>query len=706
MENWFSGLSVRLRLYLSFSLAALLVLAVSAAGLNGLATTEQHVHSVVDRIYPVNSAATNLAEQLYRTTTAMGVFLKTREEGDGKLYQRENRRLQPALDSLHTAFGNLATPELIAQYEPIAQHLTRLVGYEKRLLELAASDEKNAPAMAEAGQVLNPQTLVIQQVLSEMLVSEREAQEELVADIKGFVPEFVENEEGNWKPQWEGTPVAELSGRLPLMNAIYEVRNTWAQVINSVRGFLAYRDKSFVTNLNTYLEQNGVALEKVKANEDLFTFEQTDAFERLVDARSIFRKSLEKIVAVHGGEKAFHDVYLLRTEIRPLISKLSRHLQTLVDKLDQRVKGENQSLSESVNKTRSLVWGLVAAGVLLALLIAWMMGRSIGGKLDRAVEAMRDIAEGEGDLTRRLEVNGRDELAKLAEAFNRFADKISSTVSEVSETVTQLSGVAGSMAEVSHLALTGTQQQEQQAGEVANSTARLLGSAAEVQAMAEQSGDSMQSAQQAAANGEGMLGDTRESLGRLVDDVEQATEVVNELGRDSEAIGGVLDVIRGIAEQTNLLALNAAIEAARAGEQGRGFAVVADEVRTLASRTQESTEEIQAMIERLQQASCQAVSVMEGGREQARDTVGRADETREMLRQIVVEVEGFSEVTAGIAGAAAEQAESVKEINGRVGEIDKVARRTREGAAELESSVESVRSVAGRLQGLVGSFRF
>ena len=346
---------------------------------------------------------------------------------------------------------------------------------------------------------------------------------------------------------------------------------------------------------------------------------------------------------------------------------------------------------------------------LLALLVGvftvWWLSHMIVNPINAAARTMDEIARGGGDLNCRLQQNGDDELGQMCAAFNRFVGKIREIIGPVMASTDQLAESADGMAAITQQTRQGVQRQQVETEQVATAMNEMLATAQDMVDSAGMAADATAQADDEARAGAEVVRLTIKQINTLADAVGHAAEVIHRLEADSSEIGKVLDVIGGIAEQTNLLALNAAIEAARAGEQGRGFAVVADEVRSLASRTQDSTSEIQAMIERLQSGAHEAVKVMKSGREQASSSVEQASHAGESLQTIAAAVARIRDMNQHMADAARQQGEVAGEINRNLATITEVAEQTAEGAASLDQASSQLSGMSHKLQSLVGHFK-
>lgn len=369
----------------------------------------------------------------------------------------------------------------------------------------------------------------------------------------------------------------------------------------------------------------------------------------------------------------------------------------------QRADAETEAVREALKRNTMLAWGFVLA-VMMATL--WVISRRVLPPIYRLTRSLKDLNTGSGDLSRTLRQDHDDEIGQVVEGFNRFVAGLRqqiSTVAEVAHTLDHSSAqlvndaqAAENSAEVLRVEV------EQVATAVNQMAATVQGVAANAQASSTQTGNADREAQAAIH----VVNQTIADIRRLADEVGKAAEVIQTLETHSREIGGVLEVIRTIADQTNLLALNAAIEAARAGEQGRGFAVVADEVRTLASRTQASTQEIHSMIEGLQGASQQAVKVMQDSRGYAENGVAQAESAGQALVSICALVASISDMSLHIAEAAREQSSVSDEINQRIISVADVAARTVELAESTLGRGRATGEDAHRLEGIVGQFKF
>ncbi len=381
----------------------------------------------------------------------------------------------------------------------------------------------------------------------------------------------------------------------------------------------------------------------------------------------------------------------------------------LLDVPENALPGPAEALKQELDALNTsgtlLELGLGLAAAIFGLLMVWLMARGVTRPILGVAAMLKDIASGEGDLTRRLTYDKQDELGELAGWFNRFLDKLQPTIAEVKQSVQAARSTADQSSAIATQTSAGMEQQYRQVDQVATASHEMSATAQDVARSAAQAAQAARDADQATREGLAVIDRTTHSIDSLAADMSTAMAEVQGLSQNSEKIGSVLEVIRSIAEQTNLLALNAAIEAARAGEAGRGFAVVADEVRNLAQRTQESVEETRQVIEALQDGTREVVGAMDNSHRQAQSGVQQVGQAVTALQRIGQAVTVITDMNLQIASAAEEQSAVAEEINSNVATIRDVTESLSGQANESARVSQSLNALANQQQALMDQFR-
>lgn len=665
-----SSLLIRHKIWAGFSIVLLIMLIISFLAFSSLNKVNKSVSTVVEESQPMVIASLELSEKLHKANGFMGFYLLSKENGHKTAYTKALLDVKTAYEKLKS----VSQGDIKITVDELGNDINQFVSYKQKMLELSSDITLNFPAFKYAADNMNPYAVTALQVLSEMILSE---------DSEDSTDE-----------------------RKALLNEIQNLRYAWVTLLNDVRIFLNQPVDSTLANLNNSLEHLPVLLEKLEQKSELFTFEEEEGYPVVKENIQTYTKKAAIMIEMQRGDKRRMDAYLIRTELGPLMLKIEKSLGQVVKQQQAEIIHNSHELISEVDEGINLQVVLLILGLGFGLTAAWLIGRLISNNLNLAVNAMRDVAEGEGDLTKRLTVNGKDEIAQLSIAFNTFSAKVAALIAEVADVSSQLSNASSEMKQLTAKTQQAMNTQLDKVSSVSASMSQISQQVDDISQSTEQAAGISNQTDQDTSEGKRVVNEGIKVVTQLRSDFVGATQTVKAVEKDADSIGSVLDVIQGIAEQTNLLALNAAIEAARAGEQGRGFAVVADEVRTLASKTQDSTLEIKEIIERLQSGSTKAAEVMVHGTEQVQISVDTADSVGVSLEKISSSVANMKQMNSQIATATGEHVNVSAQVNQGVEDISSVAREASEDVEQITSSSYGVSKLTEKLQSLVGQFKY
>ncbi len=439
------------------------------------------------------------------------------------------------------------------------------------------------------------------------------------------------------------------------------------------------------------------------------------AYEPLIagpDERAAYEQLKSALAEYHQLEaqmrsaNAANDLDALRkavnTDLQDNSSRINAALDKLVEINTQQTADMNKNAADQYSSAFTLVVTLLIIAAVLTFLFAWLLTRSIVVPIDQALAAAEQIAE--GNLTRPIHVEGRDEAARLLIAMEKMQNKLRDTLQRIAGSATQLASAAEELNSVTDEGARGLAQQNHEIEQAATAVNEMTSAVEEVARNAVSTSEASKDATTSASDGRDLVQETVGAIERMSSDVQSTAELIGNLANESRDIGKVLDVIRGLADQTNLLALNAAIEAARAGEAGRGFAVVADEVRALAHRTQQSTAEIERMIGSIQGGTEQAVNSMRNSTERAESTLNIAKGAGMALDTINGAIVQINERNLVIASAAEEQAQVAREVDRNLVNIRDLSVQSATGANQTTAASAELSRLAVDLNSMVARF--
>jgi methyl-accepting chemotaxis protein len=668
-----ANLSVRQKVWGGFGVLLALMLLLSAVSYRSLFQVEDKLSLVVEKLQPTMLASQDLSQSLTHATAALGLYLLAQDDGAKVEYQEALGRIDTALEQLKArleANHDEASTETLKSLEDL---VARFKGYEPRMIKLVEDPMSNVAGLSFAAEHINPTSQQMLQLTREMLMSEFE-------------------EDAN-------------SNRRELLNQIHELRYNWANVMNGVRAYIAFRGQRSLDEINLYLGAVNETADKLAAREDELTFEQAEGLKQFVALKNKFEDEFAGLRKIEATGKWRTDIHLIRTEVRPLLADIDNVLHTLVETQREQAVDTSSALLSDLHSDARTMGGLLLVGLIVGLLVAWLAGNQIATPILRLKEILEGMARGEGDLTQRVNLTTGDELGQASGYFNQMMAGLQEMVVDIADVSHQLAQGTEQTSERVAAVRANVAEGAERTRETAAATEEMSATSAEIAHNAETAaGEAVQARSQADAGNKSM-GEMAEKTRTMVKQIAQLQQSVDDIEEKGRSMHQMISVINEIAEQTNLLALNAAIEAARAGEAGRGFAVVADEVRQLASKTQQSTAQIRSLLESNQRSNQELVGSMAQVADASGSMLDTVGETERVIQHMTDSVNLMNDMVEQISTAAHQQSEASHEIAQHVESLSVKGGENAEWMDACSEDLANLTQTAARLNAVVGRFK-